>query len=130
MEPFDVLAIRKRLGKDSWSKPYEFVAHQWVFDSRWSNTRRIIVSSAPWVTLGNEEMVDWLHASISGNKLPTYDDLKMLHEAVFDTGWAYQVFAPPHRHINIHANALHLWGRVDGKPQLPDFQEQGGLNSI
>lgn len=130
MEPFDVLAIRKRLGKDSWSKPYEFVKHQWVYDSLWSSTRRIIVSSAPWITPGDEGMVDWLHASISGKILPTYDDLKMLHQAVFVDGWAYQVFAPPHRHINIHDKVLHLFGRVDGQPQLPDFQAQLGLNSI
>jgi hypothetical protein len=40
---------------------------------------------------------------------------------VFGDRWAYQVFAPPADHINLHNFALHLWGRLDGKPVLPDF---------
>jgi hypothetical protein len=53
--------------------------------------------------------------------VPDYADLKLLHTAVFADGWAYQVFAPPVKHVNIHEHVLHLFGRLDGSPVLPDF---------
>ena len=46
---------------------------------------------------------------------------------MFPEGWAYQVFAPPWAHINIHPNALHLWGRLDGANVLPDFGSWGTI---
>ena len=46
---------------------------------------------------------------------------------VFAPGFAYQVFAPPTRHVNIHEHALHLWGRVDGKSITPDFGAFGTI---
>jgi len=81
-----------------------------------------VLSCAP-VDDGN----DWVHASIaSTDQLPTYADLKLLHHAVFGDGWAYQVFAPPDDHVNIHEYALHIFGRLDGKPALPDFTNGTG----
>lgn len=66
--------------------------------------------------------VDWVHASIAyTDHMPTYEDLCLLHRVVFAAGWAYQVFAPPTHHVNIHQHALHLFGRLDGAPALPDF---------
>ncbi|TQK29408.1 hypothetical protein [Arthrobacter sp. SLBN-53] len=53
--------------------------------------------------------------------MPTYDELGRLHRAAFGDGYAYQVFAPAAQHVNIHQNALHLWGRADGPPCLPEF---------
>lgn len=127
----NLLEIRRRLGRDKWSAPREpFIANQWVFGSKTIRGSSIIVSKAAFDTLG-DGLVEWVHASISHtNHLPSYDELKMLHAAVFVDGWAYQVFAPPARHINFHANALHLFGRLDGKHQLPDIQMQTGLNMI
>lgn len=61
------------------------------------------------------------------HEMPTYDDLCLLHRAVFKDGYAYQVFAPPSRHVNIHQYALHLWGRSDGKPVLPEFGCEGTI---
>lgn len=67
------------------------------------------------------------HASIAWpDRDPSYRDLVMLHRAVFGDGWAYQVFAPASEHINIHEHALHLWGRADGEPMLPDFTMGAG----
>lgn len=81
------------------------------------------------VTCADHEGDDWVHASVAhADTMPTYTDLKALHAAVFGNGWAYQVFAAPSDHVNIHEYALHLWGRLDGKPVLPDFTE--GLGSI
>jgi hypothetical protein len=64
-----------------------------------------------------------LHASIAFHDSdPTYADLAILHRAVFGRRrYAYQLFVPQNSHVNIHEHALHLWGRVDGKPMMPDF---------
>ena len=71
--------------------------------------------------------VDWVHASISNTaRMPSYADLKRMHLAVFGNGWAYQVFAPPSDHINLHEYCLHLFGRLDGKSALPDFTQGSG----
>jgi len=127
-EYFDCIKIHQNLGGiKSWKLPYEFIPNQWVFDSR-SGTR-IIVSCAPYPT-GDEPTVEWLHASISRREMPTYEDLVKLHKAVFNDGWAYQIFTPVARHINIHSKALHLFGRLDGKMIHPDFQTLTGINSI
>lgn len=94
----NALHIRRKLGHTSWKPPKPH---------------------------GNE----WVHASFAHScSMPTYDDLKFLHRVVFGDGWAYQVFAAPTDHVNIHEHALHLWGRLDGKPVLPDFTH--GMGSV
>jgi hypothetical protein len=64
-----------------------------------------------------------IHASLAFTDTdPTYADLAVLHRAVFGRRrYAYQCFVPENSHVNIHEHALHLWGRVDGKPMMPDF---------
>lgn len=116
---FDALAIRRRLGRSNWAAPAPFGPDGWSFMNLDGHTS-IIVTCA----LGDGD--DWVHASIARDTMPTYADLKMLHDAVFGDGWAYQVFAPPSEHVNIHEHALHLWGRLDGKPALPDFTNGSG----
>ena len=71
----------------------------------------------------------WLHASLAlTDRSPTYDELVILHRAVFGRRrWAYQIFAPEAAHVNLHAYALHLWGRVDGKPAMPNFGASGSI---
>lgn len=70
---------------------------------------------------------EWVHASVSRpDRMPDYDDLKLVHGAVFGAGWAYQVFTPPADHINIHEYCLHLFGRLDGAAALPDFAYGSG----
>lgn len=88
-------------------------------------TRRVIVSTGP----GGEDDTEWTHASISRRSaMPTYDDLVDLHRAVWgESGWAYQVFAPPEHHVNIHEHCLHLWGRADGARVLPNFGRFGSI---
>lgn len=72
--------------------------------------------------------VVWRHASISRtDKMPTYQDLQLLHQAGWGSaGHAYQVFVPPGEHVNIHDRCLHLWGRADGTRALPDFTSGTG----
>jgi hypothetical protein len=70
----------------------------------------------------------WVHASLAHrDRVPSYEELTKLKLAAFGSGWAYQVFAPPSEHVNIHDHALHLWGRLDGARVLPDFGRFGTI---
>lgn len=114
------LDIRRRLGRTEWAPPLSFGPDGWGFQHR-------TVHGSILVTAAEHEGANWVHASIAWqDHTPSYDDLKVLHGAVFGDGWAYQVFAPPTDHVNIHQHALHLFGRIDGKPALPDFTEGSG----
>jgi hypothetical protein len=117
----NALMIRRRLGRSNWTTPTRFGPNGWRYLAL-DGSGSVIVTMAPF---GDDE---WVHASIGRAEMPTYADLKMLHTAVFGDGWAYQVFAPPSDHINLHEHALHLWGRNDGLPALPNFTE--GWDSI
>jgi hypothetical protein len=80
------------------------------------------------VTRADFDGAEWCHASIARpDRMPSYDDLVDLHRWVFGAGYAYQCFVPPSDHINIHAHALHLWGRADGARVLPDFGWAGSI---
>jgi hypothetical protein len=116
----NALQIRRLLGRSDWSTPIPFGPDGWRYDHL-GGEGSVIVTNAPH---GEH---DWIHASIAwATRMPTYADLKVLHAAVFGSGWAYQVFAPPSDHVNIHEHALHLFGRLDGKAALPDFTEGTG----
>ena len=131
----DPLAIRRRLGHKLWSPPTEFGPDGWRYrsiglvaadeqpsESEYRLVGEILVTCAP-----QDDDVEWLHASIVRPWMPTYQDLTLLHKGVFGDGYAYQVFAPPDQHINIHDRALHLFGRFDGKPALPEFGRYGTI---
>lgn len=116
----DALRIRNALGRLLWHKPQPMGPDGWSFVHE-SGDGSVIVTCAP------HGDVEWIHASIAWrSRMPTYEDLKLLHGAVFRGGWAYQVFAPPSDHVNIHQHALHLFGRLDGTPALPDFTHGTG----
>lgn len=120
MSNIDALQIRQVLGRHHWSVPAQFGADGWELHR--TDEAHMIVTCAPY---GDTE---WIHASMSlPDRVPTYQELKRLHRAVFGDGWSYQVFAPPNDHINLHEHCLHLWGRLDGKPVLPDFSCGTGM---
>lgn len=81
------------------------------------------------VTQADIDGAEWLHASIAATtEMPSYDDLKVLKEAMFGfEREAYQVFPPSARHVSIHDRALHLWGLADGGGVLPAFGEDGSI---
>lgn len=112
----DGLALRKRMGRHEWAPPRPYGLDGWSMVAA-NGAGSIIVSCAPF---GGAE---WVHASIAWPaRLPTYDELATLRSAVWGPhGWAYQVFAPPDHHVNLHEHALHLFGRLDGARVLPDF---------
>lgn len=119
----DALAIRSRLGRVLWSPPEQFASCGWSYNRRDSGAT-VIVSTAHY-----DDGHQWVHASIAttDGTLPTYADLARLHRAVWPSGYAFQVFAPPAKHINIHGEALHLWGLLDGANPLPDFAADGTI---
>lgn len=117
---FNPLEIRRLLVRENWAAPVPFGPDGWRFDN-FDDDGSIIITCA------EHKGDDWVHASIAWRThMPTYSDLKLLHRAVFGDGWAYQVFAPESDHVNIHEHALHLFGRLDGKPALPDFTRGTG----
>ncbi|MGV8874839.1 MAG: DUF7694 domain-containing protein [Rhodococcus sp. (in: high G+C Gram-positive bacteria)] len=118
----DALQIRAVLGRKIYLPPQQFGPDGWRFVHA-GNNGSVIVSACEW-----DDGTEWIHASITRNgQTPSYEDLKMLHRAVFGDGWAYQVFAPARAHVDIHEHALHLWGAVDGAQQLPDFGRYGTI---
>lgn len=119
----DALRIRKVLGRKIWSPPEPFGPDGWRFvtnDKRGS----IVVTCAD-----REDGTEYVHASIAWtDRMPSYAEMCLLHTAVFGDGYAYQAFVPRAYHVNIHSYALHLWGRLDGGPILPEFSM--GLGTI
>ena len=81
------------------------------------------------VTQADHDGAEWIHASIARERfMPSYDELCCLKQGVFGPDrFAYQVFPPASQHVNIHERALHLWGRADGKPALPEFGASGSI---
>lgn len=117
----DILDVRRRLGRNDWHAPIPFGPDGWALFRRDGSTN-VRISVAEW------NGAAWVHASIAADgRLPTYEELLQLHRAVFKDGFSYQVFAPQPEHISIHATALHLWGRVDRKPELPNFGKYGTI---
>jgi hypothetical protein len=122
----DIKAIHQRLKSyGDWEKPQAWGEDAWFILRRYFG-QGIIVS----LDLASQPGVEWVHASISyqmRERIPSYSDLKMLHRVVFGAGHAYQCFVPPSEHVNITSNVLHLWGRRDGQPVLPDFGRHGTI---
>lgn len=109
------LQIRSRLGRKDWLAPEGFGVGGWVFLNR-HETGQVLV------TCRYDLSPAWVHASIAfRDRMPTYEELASVHWAVFGNHYAYQVFAPEEQHVTFHNHALHLWGRVDGEPVLPEF---------
>jgi len=114
------LVIRSRLGLADWAVPTGFGPDGWLFRHR-QESGQIIVTCAPYAG------IEWVHASIGfADRMPTYGEIKNMHHAVYPEGWAYEVFAPPAEHVNIHDYVRHLFGRLDRKPYLPDFTRGTG----
>lgn len=116
----DSLRLRAVMGRDRWSPPREFGVPS---DGGWILTSIDQLGSVIASVARYDDGIEWAHASIArADRMPDYEDLKRLHRAVWgDTGWAVQIFAPKTEHVNIHPRALHLWGRLDGKPFVRDF---------
>lgn len=120
----DGLRLRRVLGRDAWLPPEPFGPDGWTMASR-DNEASVVVTCSDHP----DEAGEWVHASWARvDRIPTYEELCLLHRAVWgDTGYAYQVHVPVAHHVNIHEYALHLWGRLDGAPVLPEFGMAGSI---
>jgi hypothetical protein len=118
----DALRLRRVMGRKVWTPAQPYGPDGWRM-VRQDGRASVIVTAA------DHDGDEWIHASVAFvDIMPTYADLVRLHRAAFgDDRWAYQVFAPRSAHVNIHQFALHLWGRVDGAPALPDFAPMGSI---
>lgn len=116
----DGLRLRRVLGRDHWLAPVPF--GDGFRMTRRDHQATVIVTCGRW-----EDGQEWVHASMAGVTMPSYEDLTRLREAVFGDGWALEVYAPPAAHINIHPTARHLWGRQDGTRVHPDFGAHGTI---
>lgn len=66
----------------------------------------------------------WLHLSVSrADWAPSHADMKMAKAAFMGDRYAYQVWPPKDKYVNIHPYCLHLWARLHGEPVLPEFSE-------
>lgn len=93
----DPLAIRRRLGRHAWRAPVQLAAEQWGFAHQ-RGDGSVIVSVGP---IDDVDGGLWRHASMTREgRVSSYEDLCLLHRAVFADGWAYQVFAPQQAHVN------------------------------
>jgi hypothetical protein len=120
----DGLQLRLLLGRKQWSVPEEFGCCGWIMHGLAGGYRSTVRVTGDH----QSDSVNWIHASIGQHDhMPTYEDLQLLHRAVFRQGWAYEVFAPPADHINIHSFVRHLFGRADGERVLPDFGRFGTI---
>ena len=89
---------------------------------------RVRKSGSVLVTVADHDGAWWIHASMQReDRMPSYDDLATLHYAVFGDRWAYQLFAPPEHHVNLHPRCLHLWGLESGEAILPNFGAEGTI---
>ena len=123
------LEIRKALGPKSWGPPRTMGSDGFSYVAADGDAKVIVTGFCESWFAEAANPTPWIHASISRTSgIPGYDDLVLLHRAVWGvTGHAYQCFVPPTEHVNIHARALHLWGRADGTRVLPDFGRFGSI---
>ena len=118
------LRLRRALGRTDWGVAEQFGCCGWIIHGHahgYQSTVRVTGDH-------QSDAANWIHASIGGDgRMPSYEDLQLLHRAVFRDGWAYEVHAPPSDHINIHRYVRHLFGRADGQRALPDFGRFGTI---
>jgi len=66
----------------------------------------------------------WIHVSFSRKDwTPNHADTCKIKAAFIGDRYAYAVFPPADRYVNIHEHCLHLWAREDGTGVLPEFSE-------
>lgn len=117
---FKPLKIRQELLRHykAVGRPAEFGPDGWQYlmrtdDGEWRSM---------FITCAAHEGVEWVHASLAASEhVPSYEEMCWMHKAIFGDGYAYQQFVPRTSHVNIHEFALHLWGRLDKSPAMPDF---------
>lgn len=80
-----------------------------------------------WSVAREQDGEVWMHVSISRfDRLPSYgDQVRVKNLFIGIERYAYSVWPPVEKHVNIHERCLHLWSRLTGDPPLPDFTRGG-----
>jgi len=72
----------------------------------------------------------WVHVSVSRkSRCPSHDEMCMVKRDFIGDRYAYAVYPPAQKYVNIHAYCLHLWALVDelqGRV-LPEFSSELGI---
>jgi hypothetical protein len=106
------------------------LAARWRYLDRWGvgQCYRVPWGSVIWTAATHADSRQWLHVSSSGRDgVPTYEQLAEVKAVVVGPDrYAYSVWPPVARHVNINPDVLHLWALIDGGPEpLPDFRAGG-----
>ena len=112
------------------------ISSEWILIQRWGDgyafmkkDLRVIIDCGP----KDETEIMWIHVSYSrANWIPTHKDTLIIKKEFLKNRYAYAVFPPEEKYVNIHNNCLHLWARLDGVSVLPEFSSviPGVGNSI
>jgi hypothetical protein len=73
----------------------------------------------------------WLHLSVSHRqRIPTHGEMRTVKELFLGNRYAYAVWPPMERYVNLHQNVLHVFALLDERAEqpLPDFT--GGSGSL
>lgn len=117
LSSLNALHIRRVFGRDALQAPEPYGQHGWQFFEAHAGCPRVRVTL---VEHPDAPGIAWVKASISrAERTPDYDDLALLHRAVFAGRPAYQVFTGEQGPDLAHRRVLHLIGRADGTPLLP-----------
>ncbi len=66
----------------------------------------------------------WLHVSYSRAKwIPNHADTSAVKQAFIGNRYAYAIFPPSEKYVNIHPNCLHLWAPLSVDSVTPEFSE-------
>lgn len=108
----------------------------WHFLKSWGDGHIFVHKNGLRVIIDCEEKSDgnrWVHVSFSRAKwIPSHEDACMVKEAFIGDRYAYSVFPPRDKYVNIHGHCLHLWASCEGDGRvLPEFSGPiEGVNSI
>ena len=76
----------------------------------------------------------WRHTSVTryDGRMPRHLDVAFIKREFHGDGYAYGVHPPKAKYVDIHSRCLHVWGRLDGAPVLPEFSAEiaPGVRSI
>lgn len=73
----------------------------------------------------------WLHLSVSHReRIPTHGEMRTVKELFLGDRYAYAVWPPRVKYVNLHPNVLHVFALLEARDRqpLPDFT--GGTGSL
>lgn len=111
-------------GGELFSVPYP--PSQWHFQDFWGDGHSFVHRSGLRLLIDCEKKEDgkkWVHVSVSRKHWnPSHDDMCLVKRDFIGDRYAYAVFPPSDKYVNIHSHCLHLWALAEGDGRaLPEF---------